>query len=900
MKKRYWLFAFVISIICISNELILGAEPSTSKGWITGYWSYWGEWDLPAKNIHFDNLSHIIHFKLEPSLTPPYYHVPGYFAIDADDDGIDEQTELITNAHEHSVKVLLCIGGIGSNADTMNAVASENLCQSYVDSVLAYANSKGYDGIDIDWEFPLKSNVQDQDETPNFIRLLTTFRTELNKWTSPGLLTIALPWWSWWKAFDIPTINSTCDQANLMCYDMAADFSYTGFNAPLFHPTAYLNYDGYDVDNRYFTGDRSWIVKGLNPNIIGLGIPFYGYINTANSGPGEMNNDTIPTYINYRDALSYLDASNYHWDKAAKVPWIGTTGLFITYDDSQSVVEKAKYALQKKIGGVMLYDLENGIVTQNAAPPLQPLLDAVANTYWGDISQQSNALRSGWNIISSYIELQYTQLDSVFKSVVSDVVILKNGAGKSFIPSVPVNTIGSWVNTEGYQIKLRNPRTIQVSGLKIIPESTHISVPRGWSIMAYVRDNEMSIVTALSSIAGDIIIVKDQDGKTYIPSVPVNTIGNMKPGQGYQIRMSNAHIFTYPPNAGLFSKNSVREKTETTASPLPPWTYTVTGSSHIIIIPMAANPRIDGVPLTNGDYIGVFYDSSGTLKCGGYEQWAATTNISVAAFGDDPLTTGKDGFANNELFRWKIWDHTKDTVIDGFAEYQPIGYGGYVSDTSRYSTNGISQIKDGPLPIQLASFSASVVDGRNVKLEWTTITEVNNYGFYVECRKDTSLIFKELPNSFVAGHGTTLEAQHYAWIDSGVSAGVYVYRLRQVDLNGDISYTNEIQVTVASTLGVKEEQIPTTFTLEQNYPNPFNPTTKIRYEVPRIEYVSIKIYDVFGKEVAALVNEIKQPGEYEIEWNPSTNLGKRLSSGVYFCRIQASDFVSTKKLLFLK
>jgi hypothetical protein len=315
---------------------------------------------------------------------------------------------------------------------------------------------------------------------------------------------------------------------------------------------------------------------------------------------------------------------------------------------------------------------------------------------------------------------------------------------------------------------------------------------------------------------------------------------------------------------------------------------------------MSANPRIDGVPLTNGNYIGVFYDSSGTLKCGGYEMWTATTNISVAAFGDDPLTPGKDGFANNELFCWKIWDHTKDTVVDGFAEYQPIGYGGYVSDTSRYSTNGISQIEDGSLPIQLASFAASVVDGRNVKLEWITITEVNNYGFYVERRAEGTLSYTEVPNSFVPGQGTTLEPHLYSFVDTISHSGVWYYRLRQVDLNGTTNYSEEIKVDIV--LGVKEKEIPKKYGLEQAYPSPFNPSTTIKYELSVDSRVILKVYNILGKEVRTIVDEVQDAGYKSVNFYASD-----IASGVYFYRLEATSisdpsksFTQVKKMLLLK
>ncbi len=85
------------------------------------------------------------------------------------------------------------------------------------------------------------------------------------------------------------------------------------------------------------------------------------------------------------------------------------------------------------------------------------------------------------------------------------------------------------------------------------------------------------------------------------------------------------------------------------------------------------------------------------------------------------------------------------------------------------------------------------------------------------------------------------------------------------------------------------------YTLDQNYPNPFNPTTQIRYSIPKTALVSIKVYDILGKEVATLVNEAKSPGDYKVEFN-----GNSLASGIYFYRLQAGDFVQTKKMILLR
>jgi hypothetical protein len=88
---------------------------------------------------------------------------------------------------------------------------------------------------------------------------------------------------------------------------------------------------------------------------------------------------------------------------------------------------------------------------------------------------------------------------------------------------------------------------------------------------------------------------------------------------------------------------------------------------------------------------------------------------------------------------------------------------------------------------------------------------------------------------------------------------------------------------------------PKKLVLEQNYPNPFNPITKIKYQIPELSFVTLKVIDVLGNEVETLVNEEKPIGNYEVEFN-----GYELTSGIYFYRLQAGFFVETKKMILLK
>ena len=90
-------------------------------------------------------------------------------------------------------------------------------------------------------------------------------------------------------------------------------------------------------------------------------------------------------------------------------------------------------------------------------------------------------------------------------------------------------------------------------------------------------------------------------------------------------------------------------------------------------------------------------------------------------------------------------------------------------------------------------------------------------------------------------------------------------------------------------------QVPQEYKLEQNYPNPFNPVTKISYDIPKSGFVSIKIYDVIGKEITSLVNEVKNPGKYTVDFD-----GTSFASGTYFYRLETNGFVATKKMMLIK
>jgi photosystem II stability/assembly factor-like uncharacterized protein len=134
------------------------------------------------------------------------------------------------------------------------------------------------------------------------------------------------------------------------------------------------------------------------------------------------------------------------------------------------------------------------------------------------------------------------------------------------------------------------------------------------------------------------------------------------------------------------------------------------------------------------------------------------------------------------------------------------------------------------------------------------------------------------------------------WLLTGLEDGNYVWRLRAVDAAyvGSLEAVGEFSIGVVSS-GEPGESIPKEYGIKQNYPNPFNPTTSIRYSIPKEGLVTLKVYNIIGEEVATLVDEVKQADNYNVSFDASS-----LSSGIYFYRLQAGNFVETKKMVLLK
>lgn len=200
--------------------------------------------------------------------------------------------------------------------------------------------------------------------------------------------------------------------------------------------------------------------------------------------------------------------------------------------------------------------------------------------------------------------------------------------------------------------------------------------------------------------------------------------------------------------------------------------------------------------------------------------------------------------------------------------------------------------ESGSLPVQLTDVRAWRFES-TAHLGWRTLSEVNNYGFHVQRKDGPDGVFADLAGGFLPGHGTTIEAQSYEFIDHDPSPGVCSYRLRQVDLNGSEHMMGEVSVEAITT--VDEPAQPRSVALLQNYPNPFNPSTTLVYDLPVSGVVVLEVCDALGRTVAVPVHELQTPGRHMVTFD-----GSRLASGVYLCRLHANDRVAVRTMLLVR
>jgi hypothetical protein len=268
----------------------------------------------------------------------------------------------------------------------------------------------------------------------------------------------------------------------------------------------------------------------------------------------------------------------------------------------------------------------------------------------------------------------------------------------------------------------------------------------------------------------------------------------------------------------------------------------------------------------------------------------------LRVLGRTPPGAGNGTIVNGELkvARFKLSNNVAFNLANANILWKNAGsprtiVTAYVSNVNTditNSTNHLNQLSNQPLPVELSSFT-STTNQNTVNLKWQTKTEVRNYGFEIERSQRSDAKNEEWEKiGFVTGYGNSNSPKEYAFTDKNPNGGSkFIYRLKQIDTDGKFEYSREVEV----------ELVPEEFNLFQNYPNPFNPETNIKFTLQKESIVNLIVYNMLGEQVAALINEVKEAGFYDIQFDASN-----LSTGVYIYRLTAGDFVQTKKMTLMK
>lgn len=193
------------------------------------------------------------------------------------------------------------------------------------------------------------------------------------------------------------------------------------------------------------------------------------------------------------------------------------------------------------------------------------------------------------------------------------------------------------------------------------------------------------------------------------------------------------------------------------------------------------------------------------------------------------------------------------------------------------------------LPVELTSFTAEPSAGM-VTLRWETASEVENIGFNVLRGTEREGAYSKINGEMIPGAGTTTEPRSYSFVDENISGGLYFYQLEAIATNGDKQLSGIVEV----------RPTPAVFALASGYPNPMTQTSEIAFQLPKDSIVSLRVYNMAGREVSVLQQGTLQAGYYAKTWNGTDADGRVVGNGVYFVRMDAQGFNATKKLVVLR
>lgn len=273
---------------------------------------------------------------------------------------------------------------------------------------------------------------------------------------------------------------------------------------------------------------------------------------------------------------------------------------------------------------------------------------------------------------------------------------------------------------------------------------------------------------------------------------------------------------------------------------------------------------------------------------------------SVVGVNNLALFDGEQTLANDGLVIFWRPDATSAFIplVTDYDINAELLEGVIVDDDGHYALGTNNSVHT--LPVELASFTASVTANMFVELQWVAETETNMLGYHVY-RSDNNVVAdaRQVTGQPIPATNSS-EPQTYYYIDQDVVAGnTYFYWLQTIDLDLTYNFHGPIAITLDEEVDVPEPVFTTA--LNQNYPNPFNPETTINYSLREdTDYMELKIYNVLGQVVRTLHVGAQSQGEHTVVWNGRDDYNRSVSSGIYFYRMSTPTYNRTFKMMLLK
>ena len=329
---------------------------------VVGYYPEWVRPSHPESNLNLDVLTHIVHSFAYPNSSGEILVPNNFYDIS------------ISNViHDGGGKLLLALGGWGQSEGFAPIAESKDLRKTFITNLLALCDQYGYDGIDIDWEYP-ENNV----EKNNLNLLVYEMDSIFYQHNNDLLITMAIPA-SGWKGqwFDFNFLKNYVDFFNVMTYDYHGSWSsHVGHNSPLY------NSPSSDVEGSCHTGiNYLALTRQIPKNQLNMGVPFWGKLYNASNLNLPFDGSALDKW--YSEIVDLVESSNwdYYWDDIAKCPYLININnqQIITYDNPESIKEKCNYIIENELGGVMIWALGYDIVDGN-----QELINAINDNYLGN------------------------------------------------------------------------------------------------------------------------------------------------------------------------------------------------------------------------------------------------------------------------------------------------------------------------------------------------------------------------------------------------------------------------------------------------------------------------------------------------------------------------------------